>query len=219
VVLAGLLAISGVRTQAQDAATPEAPVRAGGLPARPSAADYQFHAQAGTATIAAEFMGHGVPTLDGGPYTTEDYVIVEAAIFGAPGARMNVTYQDFSLRLNGKKMPLPAQSTVLVFKTLKDPDWEPTQAEKDKGKTSMSTGGGGAGGPTNDSLPALIKMPMPLRHAMEQRVLKVSLAEGERALPQAGLLFFEFHGAEKNIRSLELIYSGPAGKATLPIHQ
>lgn len=208
--------MSGVRTEAQDAAPPEAPVRAGGLPARTSAADYQFHAKAGTATIAAEFLGHGVPTLDGGPYTTEDYVMVEAAIFGAPGARMNVTYQDFSLRLNGKKMPLPAQSYVLVFKSLKDPDFEPTQAEKDKGKTSMSAGGAGQ---ANDSLPPLIKMPIEMRRAMEQRVLKVSLAEGERALPQAGLLFFEYRGSEKKITGLELIYNGAAGKATVPLHQ
>jgi hypothetical protein len=60
-------------------------------------------------------------------------------------------------------------------------------------------------------------MPMELRHAMEQRVLKASISEGERTLPQAGLLFFEYHGETKNIHSMELLYSGSAGKATLEL--
>ena len=45
------------------------------------------------------------------------------------------------------------------------------------------------------------------------------MGEGERPLPQAGLLFFEFNGEVKNIHSLELIYNGPAGKATLPMRR
>ena len=33
----------------------------------------------------------------------------------------------------------------------------------------------------------------------------------------AGLLFFEYRGKTKKIRSIELIYSGPAGKAALDL--
>ncbi len=54
---------------------------------------------------------------------------------------------------------------------------------------------------------------------MEQRVLRASLSEGRRALPQAGLLFFEWHGETKGIRSMELLYSGATGKAALTLHQ
>jgi len=42
---------------------------------------------------------------------------------------------------------------------------------------------------------------------------------GDRPLPQAGLLFFQYRGKEKGINSLELIYSGAAGKATLVLQR
>ena len=40
---------------------------------------------------------------------------------------------------------------------------------------------------------------------------------GERPLPQAGLLFFLYRGKSEGIKSLELIYNGAAGKATLDL--
>jgi len=60
-------------------------------------------------------------------------------------------------------------------------------------------------------------MPMPLVHAMQIKVEKASLPEGDRPLPEAGLLFFPYHGQGDKIKSVELIYSGPAGKATLTL--
>ena len=52
---------------------------------------------------------------------------------------------------------------------------------------------------------------------MAQRVQKAALPEGDRSLPQAGLIFFEYRGKTQNIRSIELTYSGPDGKATLTL--
>jgi hypothetical protein len=52
---------------------------------------------------------------------------------------------------------------------------------------------------------------------MAQHVQKASLPEGDRILPQAGLIFFQYRGKTQSIRSIELIYSGPAGKATLAL--
>jgi hypothetical protein len=60
-------------------------------------------------------------------------------------------------------------------------------------------------------------MPFPLRRAMEQHVQKAAMQEGERPLPQAGLLFFLYRGKPENIKSLELVYTGAAGKATLEL--
>jgi hypothetical protein len=54
---------------------------------------------------------------------------------------------------------------------------------------------------------------------MAQRVQKASLPEGDRPLPQAGLIFFQYGGKTESIRSLELIYDGPAGKATLKLQK
>lgn len=191
----------------------EALTRAGGLPPRASAADYQFRAQAGKTTIVAEFMGHGVATLEGGPYTTDDYVMVETGFFGPPGAHLDISYQNFALRINGKKNPVPAEPYLAVFKSLKDPDWDDPNTKNDS-KTQFNTGGGNTSDP-----PRLIHMPIERQRTMQARVIKVSLGEGDHPLPQAGILFFEYHGELKGIRSLELIYNGPAGKAVIPIQK
>ena len=180
-----------------------------GMPPRVAPTEYQTHAQAGAVTIAADFVGHSVPTLEG-TYTTEDYVVVEAGLFGSPNGRATLSKGDFSLRINGKKI-LPSEPYELVFHSLKDPEWEPPS--KEKSKTSLGTGGGNDQGST----PAPVHMPIELRRAMEQRVQKASMLEGDRALPQAGLLFFEYRGKTQGIRSIELIYSGSAGNATLTL--
>jgi hypothetical protein len=212
-VLFGACSLYG---QAPAPTTPDALTnKAKGVPPRVSAAEYQAHAEAGTVTIGAEFVGHSVPTPDG-TFTTEDYVVVEVGFFGAPDTKVNLSPTDFSLRINGnKKGPLPSQPFEVVAHSLKDPEWSPPPVDKDDSKGS----GINTGGKPNpqDGKPPPPRMPMPLVLAMDQKVQKARLPEGERALPQAGLLFFQYHGKEKDIHSLELIYSGAAGKATLTL--
>ncbi len=188
-----------------------------GIPPRATPNDYQAHAAAGAVTVAAEFVGHAVPTPEGPTYNTEDYVAVETALFGPAGTRLKISVDNFSLHLYAKKMTsLPSQPFGMVFRSLKDPEWEDAnavEAAKNKSSTGISTGG--KGGQTDT--PAPVHMPIPLRHAMEQRVEKAALPEGDRALPQAGLIFFPYHGKTDKIRSLELVYAGPAGTATLTL--
>ena len=117
-----------------------------GLPPRLTPSDYQFHVQAGAVTIAAEFLGHSVPTEEGGPYATDSYVVVTTALFGAPDAKVQLSNKDFSLRINGKKPPVPSQPSVVVFPTLRDPEWEPLNAEKEQARTASA--GEGKAGPT-----------------------------------------------------------------------
>jgi hypothetical protein len=186
-----------------------------GLPVRPSPGDYQAQAKAGTVTIAADFDEHAVPTEDG-TFSTDDYVVVEAAFFGPPDARLKISPGDFSLRINDRKTSLPYQAFEFVGRTLKDPNWVPPDEDKDKSsKGGLSTAGNGqaAGSPP----PSPPKMPVKLQLAMEQHAHKATFLEGDRALPQAGLLFFEYRGKPKNMHSVELIYDGPAGKATLTL--
>ena len=202
-----LIGAAYVQAQSRDATANEVK----GMPARVAPTEYQAHGEAGPLTIAADFTGHSVATPEA-TYTTEDYVVVEVGLFGAPGARAKLSTGDFSLRINGKKTASPSQPYQLVFKSLKDPEWEPPSKEA-KSKTSIGGGGGGdSGGP-----PAPVHMPMELRRAMEQRVQRVTMLEGDRALPQAGLLFFEYRGKTQGIRSLELIYNGSAGNASLAL--
>src|SRR5215472_2882992 len=79
------------------------------IPPRASANDYQAQTKVGSVTLAAEFKGHFVPA-PAATYTTEDYVIVEAAWFGEPDAHLTLSPDQFSLRINGKKAATPAQS-------------------------------------------------------------------------------------------------------------
>ena len=163
-------------------------------------------------------MGHAVPTPEQ-TLSAEDYVVVEAGLFSAPGTRITLARSDFSLRVNGKKTALPSEPYELVFKSLKDPEWQPP-VPKDDSKSSKSgiTGGsGGGGGGGNEPPPPPPKMPFELRRAMELHVQKAVMEEGARTLPQAGLLFFLYRGKREGIRSLELIYSGAAGSATLTL--
>ncbi len=185
-----------------------------GLPPRASPSDYQAQAKAGAVTIGAEFMGHSVPTPEA-IYTTEDYVVVEVGMFGAPDAAARLSVEDFSLRINGSKKVLSNQPYELAYKSLKDPSWEPPKTEE-KSKSSFSANGGG--GNPGDPPPLPPKMPLELRRVMEQHVQRSAMLEGDRPLPQAGLLFFEYRGKTKGITSLELIYNGAAGKATLDLH-
>jgi len=136
-------------------------------------------------------------------------------LFGPPGARTTLSSGDFSLRLNGKKTALPSQPFGLVVAKVKDPEWEPPAPTGAKSKTVLNTSGGEQSDPKTP--PAPVEVPFEVRRAMAQRVQKATLPEGDRLLPQAGLLFFQYSGKTQSLRSIELIYSGPAGKATLAL--
>ncbi len=183
-----------------------------GIPPRTAPTEYQAQTKAGAITIAADFDGHSVPTPES-VFSTEDFIMCEVAFYGAPGTRLAMTFQDFSLRINGNKKLLPAIGDQFVFRSLKDPEWIPP-TPPEKSKTGINAGGGGGQG---DPPPVTPKMPIDVERRMEQKVLKAALPEGERALPAAGIVFFQYGGKVKGIRSIELVYTGPAGKATLPL--
>jgi hypothetical protein len=214
--LAVTAALFAAQTDGQEAAPPATPTASkpgeilegeGSVP-RSAATDYQAQQKVGGVTLAAEFAGHSIPTPDG-PLSTEDYIVVEAAFYGGAGAKMPVSYKDFSLRVNGNKKILDSESFALV--DVKDPDWAPPQQEKSK------TTFGSAGQQDSGAPPTPPKVPFDVQRKLNLRVRKLAFPEGERTLPRAGLLFFKYHGKEKGIHSLELIYSGPAGNATLTL--
>ena len=184
-----------------------------GMAARAAPTDYQAQAKVGNITIAADFDGHGVPTLEA-LYNTEDYVVVEVAFYGPPDAKLKLSVEDLSLKINDKKTPLTCQAFEYVARNLKDPEWEPPDADKPKEKSKTSLNGGGGGG-NEPVVPP--KMPMELRHVMEQRVHKSVFPEGDRTLPVDGLIFFQYRGKTQSIKNMELIYQGPAGKGTIPL--
>jgi hypothetical protein len=210
--LCGVWASPGILAAAQEDAKE---TQAKGMPPRAAPTEYQAQAQAGTVNIGAEFMGHSVPTPEH-TFSSEDYIVIDAGLFGPAGAHAALSRTDFSLRINGKKVASPSEPYELVFHSLKDPEWQPPEPpEGKKSSTGLTTGGGGGQG--DSAPPPPPKMPFPLRRAMEQQVQKAAMQEGDRPLPQAGLLFFQYRGKAEGIKSLELIYSGAAGKATLTL--
>ena len=197
---------------AKAAPTIEAPVDA----PRSSPNDYQAHAAvAGAVTIAAEFTGHTVVTPLAS-FTTEDYVAVDVGFFAPPGTHLRLSHEDFSLRINGKKA-LPSQMYLPMFKSLKDPEYVPPE-DKEKKKDNDDAGVPVVGQAESDRNPHWHAVPFEVQHRMEVRVEKASLPEGDRALPAAGLIFFQYGGREKGVSSVELVYEGPAGRAILPLH-
>jgi hypothetical protein len=216
-----VIAVTALCLCAQEQNTPNKDTPANemkGIPPRAAPADYQAHASTGTVAVAAEFLGHSIPTADGSTYTNEDYVAVETGLFGLAGARLNISVGNFSILINGKKkkkeVSLPSQPYGMVFRSLKDPVWEDKVAVEAKAAKSSTTIG--KGGVESDP-PAPAKMPLEMQRAMQQRVQKVAMPEGDRALPQAGLLFFPYHGKVDAIQSMELVYTGPAGTARVTL--
>jgi|ERR1035438_4975532 hypothetical protein len=181
------------------------------IPVRASPTEYHAHAAAGAVTVAAEFTGHSVATPLAS-FTTEDYVAVEVALFGQPGTRLRLSHEDFSLSVNGKKA-VPAQLYLLLSKSLKDPEYVPPEEEK-KDDAGVPIAGHSA-----DRNPTWHPIPFAVTHTMETRVEKAALPEGDRPLPAAGLIFFPYKGRDNSISTVELIYNGPAGKASLTLNR
>ncbi len=182
------------------------------LPPRSSAADYLSQGSAGKVSVGAEFKGHIIPTPEGN-LSSEDYVTVEVALYGPSGATLKLSAADFSLKINGKS-PLPAQPYGLLTKSLRDPELEPLSKDKDKPKSSIGTGGQQNAG---DPPPLPAKIPVETQRAWTQRVQKASLPEGDRPLPVAGFLYFQHRGKSESVKSLELLYNGPAGKTSIAL--
>lgn len=196
--------------------TVEAPKESQGLLPRGSAAEYAARGQVGKITIAADFTGHGVPTSQQ-PLVSEDYVGVEVALFGPPDARLTINAADFTLKINGKKTPLESEPWGLVAKEIKDPEWMPVEPPKEKSAGGISGSAGGGGRQPGDPPPLPPKVPVELLRSWQQLLKRSALPEGDRALPQAGMLFFRHRGKLENIKSVELTYQGAAGKAAIQL--
>jgi hypothetical protein len=142
---------------------------------------------------------------------------VEVGLFGAPGAHATVSSTDFSLRVNGKKTALPTEQFAAVFRNLRDPSYSPPELDEAKSSKAGSIGSGGANQSDLGSTPAPVHIPPAMERAMDLEVENAALPEGDRVLPVAGLLFFKYGGQRKGIHRLELLYTGPTGKVTIPL--
>jgi len=210
-VVALCATLSAQTTPAPDAPTPRA---SKGIPARASANEYMGHGKAGALTIGADFDNHAIPTLES-TLTASDFVTVEVGLFGAPGAHAIISATDFSIRINGKKSPIPSEGFAALSRNLRDPYWSPPeQKQKEKSRGGINTGGDQD---SLDSTPPVVHIPPEMERSMRQQVGAAALPEGDRALPVAGLLFFKYAGQAKGIHEVELVYEGSAGKGSIKL--
>lgn len=202
-----------------------------GVDPRPMPNDYPAHVRLEKAALGAEYMVHSF-SAQGQTFLVPGHLVIEAAVYPGRDQRFMVAASHFTLRVNGRKALLSAQTPGMVAAALKYPDWER--------RPELVVGGGigdtgviiGGRQPVErfpgDPRPGQRRLPAPPRAPAEgagvekqpqprpeELVIEAALPEGESAHPVAGYLYFAYKGKTRAIRSLELIYKGPAGECVL----
>ncbi|MCX7604533.1 MAG: hypothetical protein N2036_10715 [Bryobacteraceae bacterium] len=199
---------------------------AGGLDPRARAEDYPQHTALAAASLGAEYHGRAFES-QAGRFFTQDYLVVEAALFPA-GAPLEFAPSHFRLRLNGRSPELLPVTPGTVALAIRNPD----QYEQ---RPQVVAGGGVGGGQVIFGRPrpverfpgdpeARVPSPSGTRQASPAEELVASAEAAERfglsrvEAPRggaAGLVYFYWRGKHSKLKKIELIYDGPAGRATL----
>ena len=200
-----------------------------GTKPNPKPEDYPARAELKDVTIAAENFGHGV-TSEHGALFARDYVAIDVAVYSPDRRRLVFAPSQFRLRINGKT--LPAEAPGAVAASIKYEDWTThphAEAAAGVGDTDVILGAPqpserfpGDGSSRN-------RLPRPPSvgtddpnvtkqeaKSPEEVLQRSSLPEGDHLVaPFSGFLYFPYRGKMGKIKSLELIYDGPYGAATL----
>lgn len=195
---------------------------------------YPARVTLGNVALAAEFMVHAIPTANGA-YFSKDYLVVDAAFFSALPSRLALSASYFTLRVDGKKTVILPQAPGMVIRSIESPEWTDRASPTVIGGVGVGNStvilgpraptGRFPGDPTVRRPPVSVppaqtshdtteKTPAP---PADEQILASAMPETERSLPISGLLFFAYKGKAEKIKSVELIYEGPAGKATLKL--
>jgi len=182
--------------------------------------------------LAADYLVHSVPSGTGNAsdgMVANDYLVIEIGVFGKPYSKIDLLEGRFELKLNGKTTLTP-DSPGTVAASIKFDDWNPRKTVELGGGYGNTTVvyGPSPRSPRFPGDPAEQKPPAPADDpgkpksydvpvSIDERIARVSLAPHELPTPAVGLLFFPYKGKTKSIKSLELIYEGPAGKASLKL--
>ena len=201
-----------------------------GTTPKASEQDYPVRAKLEKLSIGAEYLVHSFSS-GRQMFIAKDYLVVEVALFPAKGENLLVNASHFSLRVNGRKQALSPQAPEIVANALRYPDpntghglqptaqlgpivlGQPRPTERFPGDPNGQTGRLPPGAPTDDPSGADKEPPV----KAEELAVQAALPEGEHHGPTSGFLYFPYRGNIHRIRSLELVFAGPAGSATLPL--
>jgi hypothetical protein len=197
-----------------------------GTKTKASEQDYPAHANLPKLTIGAEYLVHSFSS-GSQMFIAKDYLVVEVALFPAVGQSLPVNASHFSLRVNGRNQTLLPQAPEIVANAMKYPDpntdsgvhptaqlgpWilgQPRPADRFPGDPNVNHG------PVPGKPPSDIDTETPL--TAEELVVRAALPEGEHRGPTSGFLYFSYRGRISHIRSLELVFTSPAGNTTFAL--
>lgn len=171
-------------------------------------------------TVDAEFLYRTVPAGRESLFL-HDFLVVEVVVKGPPRRRFDVSPGMFSLRVNGRRSLAPVSASMVASNV----HWR-----DDRKQLHVGVGPGAViiGGPNPEPRfpgdprqpPDPPKAPEPDYPREEKRdpaevLQEAALLEGDVLLPASGCLYFPYDKKAKSIRRLELLYTGPDGKAVL----
>ena len=199
-----------------------------GTEPRAEAAAYVAHALLAQGEVGAEYLSRTVSSGSVSAYIGK-YLAVEVAMFPAKGTAYPVASGHFRLRINRAGRELTAQSAGIVAATVENPQLEPQRRVEAGGglgpadvvfgrprRVERFPGDPDARRPGDNRNPSK----EPAEHSAQsdgQVIREAALYEGNIASATAGVLYFSFPGKLKDVRSIELFYDGPAGKAVLKL--
>lgn len=194
---------------------------------------YAAHLDFKKASIGADHHSHTLPTGSSSLFLSE-YLVIEVAIFPMLEKEFPVSPGNFTLRLNGKKQVILAQTPGLVVSSVKNSGWgqSPTVAVAvGDGDREVVVGGPQRkprfpGDPTGNPTPrprvpepentsAVTPEPAP---KPEEMIPDLALQQQLISHPVAGYLYFPYSGKLKALKTIELIYEGPAGSGKVDLN-
>ena len=201
-----------------------------GVQARPSAADYPVQQAVTSGTIAAAIV---LPDQVGKLFSSEiakKYIVVEVAVYPAPGRSFDVEPPDFLLRVGdrtshselppvgkpwqGSPAPPPTSPQVytetgVIIARETDPYGRPVHTVGTYSGVGVATGS-----PAPPPPPAPSSGPDP--YWLDQQLRAKALGRGLTPTPVAGYLYFRQSGKRRKSDTVELQYSTSNGSFGMP---
>jgi hypothetical protein len=196
-----------------------------------SAENYYAHARLEQgASIGADFLGKYM-AVRGFSIYSDEYIFVEVALYAPAGRRVEVSNDQFTLKINGRALtPQPPGAVTLEgnFPEMTSQPQVVLQGGTESGQIEIGGPERKPRFPGDDPAHAPSRKPPastdpsggqvePKQQNPDEMVRSAELQTGTRALPISGYLFFSYEGKTKKIKHAQLEYHGPLGSAELTL--